>query len=165
MRRASSFRGESPRKSPHPSLQPAIEERLHRDEAEALGFSEADMRVEGTQRRESVITPNWAQAEARRLFLQALRDEEMRQAREPDWGRDPRATGGLRMTRDVAVIRQGSLHVVYPETKAAREWLEEHTDATWVSGGVVVEPRYTVDLLLGMQEDGLTVPLEEKSPA
>ena len=62
---------------------------------------------------------------------------------------------------DVEVDNQGTLHIVHPLTDAATDWLEENTEGTW-SGGLVVEPRYTVDLLLGMRDAGFNVPLEKR---
>lgn len=64
---------------------------------------------------------------------------------------------------DVEVQDHGSIHIVLPLNDSVEEWLEEHTDGMWAFGGLVVEPRYTVDLLLGMQEDGFNVPLEKKN--
>jgi len=66
---------------------------------------------------------------------------------------------------DVSVVRDRSgLHIVIPETNEARDWLEANTSALYASGGVIVEPRYVVGLLLGMAEDGFSVPLEKRQP-
>ena len=62
-------------------------------------------------------------------------------------------------TFDVTVNNLGTLHAVTPETPEAGEWLAENTNGTWAGGSLMVEPRYTVDLLLGMQDEGFTVPL------
>lgn len=64
---------------------------------------------------------------------------------------------------DVEVQDHGSIHVVMPLTDSAEEWLKEHTDGMWYGSGLVVEPRYTVDLLLGMRDDGFNVPLEKRN--
>lgn len=64
------------------------------------------------------------------------------------------------MTYDVSVQNHGTIHLVIPETDAAREWLEQHTDAQWYAGGAAVEPRYTVLMLQGMRHYGFDVPLQ-----
>lgn len=66
-------------------------------------------------------------------------------------------------THDVSVENHGSLHLVRPANVAAQDWLESHTDGMWYGGGLAVEPRYTVDLLLGMKDHGFRVPLERKA--
>ena len=62
---------------------------------------------------------------------------------------------------DVTAENHGTLCLVHPETDAAQDWMENHTDGAWFAGGLVVEPRYIVDLLLGMAADGFAVPLED----
>ncbi len=62
---------------------------------------------------------------------------------------------------DVTAEDHGTLCLVHPENTQAQDWMETHTDGTWFAGALVVEPRYIVDLFLGMAADGFTVPLEE----
>lgn len=64
-------------------------------------------------------------------------------------------------TYDVTVSDHGSIHLLQGETPEATAWLEEHTDGQWLGTALAVEPRYTVDLLLGMHGDGFRVPLPE----
>lgn len=56
---------------------------------------------------------------------------------------------------DLTVEHHGSVTLVRPETDAAREWLEEHTDGLWHCGALAVEPRYLDDLLAGAADAGL----------
>lgn len=63
---------------------------------------------------------------------------------------------------DVAVENHGSIHLVRPKADAAREWLEAHTEGMWLQGALAVEPRYVVDILLGMRDAGFRVPLEAR---
>jgi hypothetical protein len=61
---------------------------------------------------------------------------------------------------DVTVENHGSIALVVPETKRAREWVEENVlqgELLWWGRGFVCEPRYLGDLVEGMQGDGLTV--------
>jgi len=63
-------------------------------------------------------------------------------------------------TVDVLVQNEGSLFIFWPETQAAKDWVEEnvHLESYQLWGhGFVVEPRYAVDLAAGMAEDGLVV--------
>jgi len=69
-----------------------------------------------------------------------------------------RLNAGL-TTCDVLVYLDSSLSIVKPQTDGARDWISEHIseDAQWFAGGVVVEPRYLEDVVVGMREDGLVV--------
>lgn len=67
------------------------------------------------------------------------------------------------ITFDVTVENHGSIHLVRPATDDVREWLEASTDGLWFAGGLAVEPRYTVDLLLGLRDAGFSVPLEART--
>lgn len=60
---------------------------------------------------------------------------------------------------DITVAYHGSVTIVRPETAAAEEWIDDHVDpnAMWWCGGLVVEPSYLGDLLMGMDADGLEV--------
>lgn len=65
------------------------------------------------------------------------------------------------MTRqtDLEFRRDGFLFLVIPFTDQGREWLDEHIaeDAQWWCGGVVVEPRYVEDIVVGAEDAGLRV--------
>jgi len=63
------------------------------------------------------------------------------------------------MTTDITVRNEGSLVLIIPETDAASEWLDEHLsdEVTYWCGALVVEPRYFLDLLCGMESDGLVI--------
>lgn len=61
---------------------------------------------------------------------------------------------------DLTVDNHGSLCVLTPVSDAGREWVAEHIpdDAmTWGAEGIVVEPRYIKDIVLGAINDGLEV--------
>lgn len=58
---------------------------------------------------------------------------------------------------DARVDGHGSVVLVRPLTAAATAWLKEHTDGTWFGGALAVEPRYVLNLVAGMREDGFTV--------
>lgn len=46
----------------------------------------------------------------------------------------------------------GSIVLVRPLDKAARAWLEAHTDGQWFGGALACEPRYVEALLAGFAE-------------
>lgn len=60
---------------------------------------------------------------------------------------------------DVTVFNGGSVFLVTPVSKEAKEWVAEHIseDATWLGNAVGVEHGYIRDLIAGMTEDGLAV--------
>lgn len=64
---------------------------------------------------------------------------------------------------DVRVEKHGSVVLVRPLTKAAREWItynvsdEPGDGAQWFAGSLAVEPRYVENLVAGMMGDGLVV--------
>lgn len=61
---------------------------------------------------------------------------------------------------DAQVINQGTIFQVWPNTKRARKWIEEHVDlenAQWFGPTLIVEHRYINDLVMGMRDDGLKV--------
>lgn len=60
---------------------------------------------------------------------------------------------------DIQIVNHGSILIFVPGTDAGREWLGENiaTDAMRWAGGVVVEPRYAVDIFNGAMADGLRV--------
>ena len=60
---------------------------------------------------------------------------------------------------DFGVSNHGSIFLLHPLTFAGRAWVEEHVDPghqEW-AGAVVVEHRYTRDLVSGIVADGYTV--------
>lgn len=48
----------------------------------------------------------------------------------------------------------GSIVLVRPLTPDVTEWLQEHTDGQWFGHALVVEPRYVLDLVTAMVEEG-----------
>jgi len=65
------------------------------------------------------------------------------------------------MTRyiDLEFQNHGSLFVVVPFTEAGKDWLDENVgrDALTWGRGIVVEPRYVEDILVGAEDAGLRV--------
>jgi hypothetical protein len=58
---------------------------------------------------------------------------------------------------DLRFTNHGSIVTMVPETEAGDEWMQEHIGdgtLTW-GGGVVIEPRYLEDIVLGARADGL----------
>jgi hypothetical protein len=47
--------------------------------------------------------------------------------------------------------------LVRPVSDEARTWLEENTAGQWFGGALVVEPRYALDLVHGLQAEGFEV--------
>ena len=60
-------------------------------------------------------------------------------------------------TKDFEVTNHGSIFLLQPLSREAREWIDAHTDdaPTW-GGAVVVEHRFIADIVNAMMEDGLT---------
>lgn len=58
---------------------------------------------------------------------------------------------------DFRVENHGSIILVWPLTQAAKNWLHGHTeeDSQWHGSALAVEPRYTDQLVHGMECDGL----------
>jgi hypothetical protein len=65
------------------------------------------------------------------------------------------------MTRyiDLEFQNHGSIFVVVPFTEAGKDWLDENVggDAQVWGRGIVVEPRYVEDILVGAEDAGLRV--------
>ncbi len=60
---------------------------------------------------------------------------------------------------DFSLSDHGSIVLLHPLTFAARAWVEEHIDPDhqeW-AGSVVIEPRYVLDIVRGIEADGLEV--------
>lgn len=70
------------------------------------------------------------------------------------WSGDSRLVNGNEQTEHFRVEHHGSVSLVRPQTDAAREWLQEHTDGQWLGSALAVEPRYLDDLLAGAYEAG-----------
>lgn len=54
----------------------------------------------------------------------------------------------------------GTLARITPLSSEAKEWVDENVDAPdymWIGNSFHCEPRYLENLVLGMQDDGLTV--------
>ena len=61
---------------------------------------------------------------------------------------------------DFTVADHGTVFILYKNTKQAREWADEHIDPnapTWGLNGIAVEHRYISQIIVGAQDDGLTV--------
>lgn len=60
---------------------------------------------------------------------------------------------------DFTVENHGSLFLLRQNTDEAEQWVEEHIpeDAMTMGNAVVVEHRYIADIVVGIQNDGLTV--------
>jgi hypothetical protein len=60
---------------------------------------------------------------------------------------------------DFICENHGSLFLLIPRTGPASTWIEENlpSDRLTFGKGVVIEPRYVWAILVGLQEDGLTV--------
>jgi len=61
-------------------------------------------------------------------------------------------------TPDFRILDAGSIAVLTPQNIAAIAWVENNIGEhqTW-AGGVVIEHRYVLDILTGIESDGLTV--------
>ena len=63
------------------------------------------------------------------------------------------------MQIDLEVFGGGSVYLLHPLTRAARDWVNEHLpdDATWFCGADVVEHRYIGPIVGGVIGYGLVV--------
>jgi hypothetical protein len=61
--------------------------------------------------------------------------------------------------QDLYVVNHGSLFTVVPKTKSGAEWLRDTSpeDAQFFGAGMVVEPRYVLDVVEAAREAGLVV--------
>jgi hypothetical protein len=59
---------------------------------------------------------------------------------------------------DFAVQNEGSIFILYALSAAAKEWADEHIGHAqrWGVNGYVIEHRYVLDIVDGIQNDGLT---------
>ena len=67
---------------------------------------------------------------------------------------------GCNREPDIRVRDHGSVVLIVPESFTGRRWIEDHVDREgpqpkWPS--VLAEPRLVVDVLQGMEDDGLVV--------
>ena len=64
-----------------------------------------------------------------------------------------------RRQADFSVQNEGTIFLLIPHTDIANTWIEEHIpeDAQRFGGGIVVEPRYILDIVNGIKNDGLEV--------
>ena len=62
-------------------------------------------------------------------------------------------------TADFLVADHGSLYLLHPLTPSAVAWLDANVCADHLTFGdaVVVEPRYVLDIVTGILDDGLAV--------
>ena len=60
--------------------------------------------------------------------------------------------------QDFALVDHGSIAMLTPRTKAAREWIANNLpdDAPRMGNGVAIEPRYVLPILDGIDAEGLT---------
>lgn len=58
---------------------------------------------------------------------------------------------------DILLTNEGSIFLFRPCSAEARAWLEDNTDGQWFGHALVVEPRYVIDLVAGLQDNGFTV--------
>jgi hypothetical protein len=61
------------------------------------------------------------------------------------------------MSTDFIVTDHGTIALLTPITDAAKQWVEDHLpeDRQTFGDSVVVEPRYLLDILHGINEEGL----------
>lgn len=60
--------------------------------------------------------------------------------------------------RDFLVQGEGTVYVLTPQTKAAKQWVRDRIeDGVWYGRGVAVEHRYIDPIVDGIRESGLTV--------
>jgi hypothetical protein len=63
---------------------------------------------------------------------------------------------------DFSFQNHGSICILTPLTPAAEDWFSEHLpvdnpETQFWAGGIVIEPRYVLDIISGIQSDGLSV--------
>ena len=59
---------------------------------------------------------------------------------------------------DFRLQDEGTIVILHPCNDAAGDWLYEHVaEPQWWGGGVVIEHRFVLDILQGIESDGLTV--------
>jgi hypothetical protein len=61
---------------------------------------------------------------------------------------------------DVIVSNEGSVFLLNPVTDAGKEWIKENCRTEgwqWLGECLAIEPRYALEIVEGMQGDGLVV--------
>jgi hypothetical protein len=60
---------------------------------------------------------------------------------------------------DVHVQHEGTISLFHLQNEEAKGWVETHVvgETSWFGQALAVEHRYVLDLIQGMQEDGLIV--------
>lgn len=60
---------------------------------------------------------------------------------------------------DFSFLDEGTIAVLTPQTDAARAWVDEHIDPDHMqwAGGVVIEHRFVLDIITGLDSEGLTI--------
>lgn len=88
----------------------------------------------------------WAQDIAEKLTANQLAPEDAERIDEDLEGAD-----------DIRIEDNGSISLVRPLTRKAKDWIDENVqdDAQWFGRALVVEPRYLPFLVSGMVEEGL----------
>ena len=68
-------------------------------------------------------------------------------------------TSGTSPTPDFMCENHGTLFLLIPRTAPAKIWIEENLarDHMTFADAVVIEPRYVWAILVGLQDDGLSV--------
>jgi hypothetical protein len=68
-------------------------------------------------------------------------------------------TSGTSPTTDFICENHGSLFLLIPRSAPAKMWIQEKLprDHMTFADAVVIEPRYVWTILLGLQDDGLSV--------
>jgi hypothetical protein len=67
-------------------------------------------------------------------------------------------TSGKSPTPDFSCENHGTLFLLIPRTAPAKIWIEENlADHMTFADGVVIEARYVWAILVGVQDDGLSV--------
>jgi len=54
---------------------------------------------------------------------------------------------------------EGTIIMLYPQSKQAKSWVENNIalDSWQNSTGIAIEPRYFLDIVEGIKEEGLTI--------
>jgi len=60
---------------------------------------------------------------------------------------------------DFTVENHGSIFLLRPNTKAAQAWIDSNIpeDAQYLGNAVAIEHRYIMDIIDGIQADGLSI--------
>ena len=63
---------------------------------------------------------------------------------------------------DARITNEGSLYLLTPISDVAKDWVEERLsdDRSTLGNSIAVEPRYIMDITVGMIESGLEVEVD-----